>query len=103
MMQKFGRLIPTLHQLVIHDVFIKISHDSSETDECENDETVDEVEDSDGLTILGTEQENALMLNLDISHIVNKVRRVSKLFKRSPLITKFCKIMLKKSTQMDCS
>ena len=78
---------------VIHDVFYKkttvcpekISHDSSETDECENDETVDEEEDSDGLTILGTEQEIALMLNLDISHIVNKVRRVSKLFKRSPL------------------
>ena len=83
MIQKFGRLIPTLNQLsyahglqlVIHDVFYKkttvcpekISHNSSETDECEIDETVDEVEDSDGLTILGSEQENALMLNLDIT------------------------------------
>ena len=101
MMKKFGQLIPTLHQLcyahglqlVIHDVFHtkntvcpeKISHYSVETDECENNETVDEMEDSDGLTMVGSEQENALMLNLDISHIVNKVRLVAKLFKRSPL------------------
>ena len=44
-----------------------------------------EMEDSDGLTIVGTEQEDALELNFDISGIVGKVRRVSKLFKRSPL------------------
>ena len=61
----------------------KISNYSSETDESENDETVDEMEGSDGLTIVGTE--HALRLNLNISHMVNKVRRVAKLFKRSPL------------------
>ena len=101
-MKKSGRLIPTLHQLcyahglqlVIHDVFyqkgtvcpVKISDYSSETDEFENDETVEEMEDSGGLNIVSDlQQENALILNLDICHLVNKVRQVVKLFKRSPL------------------
>ena len=103
MMQKFGRSIPPLHQLcyahrlqlVIHDVFYqrntvcpeKVSHYSSEseTDECEIDEVINEMEDSDGLTIVSPEQENALALNLDISGIVKKVRRVAKLLMHSPL------------------
>ena len=44
------------------------------------------MEDSDGLTIVsGTQQEDALKLELDVCHIVNKVRRVVKLCKRYPL------------------
>ena len=105
MMRKFGRIIPPLHQLcyahglqlVIHDVFYQKntvcpekfsnfgSGSESETDVCENYVVIDEMEDSDGLTIVGTEQEDALELNFDISGIVGKVRRVSKPFKRSPL------------------
>ena len=42
----------------------------------------------DGLTVIGdldTEQENTLMLKFDIDGVVNKVRKIVKLFKRSPL------------------
>ena len=99
------------YALVIHDVFYKhntvsaekISHDSCETDDSEYDETVDEMEDLDGLTILGTEQENALMLNLDISHIVKKFVEFQNYSSVLHLQTKFCGIMLKKNIQMVCS
>ena len=44
------------------------------------------MKDTDGLTVTGSmEQENALKLNADIWGIVNKVRWIVKLFKRSPL------------------
>ena len=44
------------------------------------------MEDSDGLTIVsGIQQENAFVLNPDIYQTVNKVSRVVKLFKSSPL------------------
>ena len=40
----------------------------------------------DGLIISGpTDVQNALSLNLDIFSLVNKVRRIVKIFKRSPL------------------
>ena len=42
----------------------------------------------DGLTVVGdldTEQENTLMLKFDIDGVVNNVRKIVKLFKRSPL------------------
>ena len=53
------------------------SNYSSET------EGYDQLEDTDGLAIV--EQDNALMENVSIGDVVNKVRRVVKLFKRSPL------------------
>ena len=78
-------------QLVIHDIFYQkqttqseiSSNYSSETEECDEDEILSELEDTDGLAIV--EQDNALMVNVSIGDVVNKVRRVVKLFKRSPL------------------
>ena len=101
MMRKLGKLIPTLQQLcyahglqlVIQDIFyqkpIKSTENSldysSETDEYDE-EVSSEMEDTEGLTVTGgMEQENALKLNADIWGIVNKVRRIVKLFKRFPL------------------
>ena len=99
MVRKVGRLLPTLHQLcyahglqlVIHDIFYQTQttqseispNYSSETEECDEDEILFELEDTDGLAIV--EQDNALMVNVSIGDVVNKVRRVVKLFKRSPL------------------
>ena len=42
-----------------------------------------ELEDIDGLAIV--EQDNPLVVNASVGDVVNKVRRVVKLFKRSPL------------------
>ena len=100
MMRKVGRLLPTLHQLcyahclqlVIHDIFYQkqttkfetSSNYSSENEKCdEEDEILSELEDTYGLVIV--EQVNALMVNVSIGDVVNKVRRVVKHFKRSPL------------------
>ncbi|KAI6652502.1 Crossover junction endonuclease mus81-like protein [Oopsacas minuta] len=56
------------------------------------------MEDSDGLTIVGTEQKNALKINLDISNIVNKVRPFAKLFKRSALQNEICRLCGRKQS-----
>ena len=100
MMKKVGRLLPTIHQLcythglqlVIHDIFYQKqttlseinSNYSNETDESDaEDEILSELEDIDGLAIV--EQDNPLVVNASVGDVVNKVRRVVKLFKRSPL------------------
>ena len=89
MMKKVGKLIPALHQLcyahglqlVIHDIFHKkqtaIAEEQcdylSETDESERE--IDEMEDSDGLTVVtafGDQQVDSLMLNHDIFWIAMK-------------------------------
>ena len=104
MMKKLGKFIPALHQLcyahglqlVIHDLFYEKqtryteeeSDCLSETDQCEE-EIFDEIEeDSDGLSMViatGTQQEDSPMLKHDIYGIVNRVRKIVKFFKRSPL------------------
>ena len=100
MMKKVGRLLPTIHQLcyahglqlVIHDIFYQKqttlseinSNYPNETDESDaEDEILSELEDIDGLAIV--EQDNPLVVNASVGDVVNKVRRVVKLFKRSPL------------------
>ena len=100
MMKKVGRLLPKIHQLcyahglqlVIHDIFYQKhttlseidSNYSNETDESDaKDEILSELEDIDGLAIV--EQDNPLVVNASVGDVVNKVRRVVKLFKRSPL------------------
>ena len=82
-------------QLVIHDLFYENqtryteeeSDYLSETDQCEE-EIFDEIEDSEGLSMViatGTQQEDSLMLKHDMLGIVNRVRRIVKFFKLSPL------------------
>ncbi|KAI6651928.1 hypothetical protein LOD99_4807 [Oopsacas minuta] len=100
MMKKVGRLLSTIHQLcyahglqlVIHDIFYQKqttlseinSNYSIETDESDAEhEILSELEDTDGLAII--DQDNPLLVNVSVSDVVNKVRRVVKLFKRSPL------------------
>ena len=79
-------------QLVFCDIFYQkqtrlseINYNySNETDESDaEDEILSELEDIAGLAIV--EQDNPLVLNVSIGDVVNKVRRVVKLFKRSPL------------------
>ena len=100
MMKKLGRLVPSLHQLcyahglqlVIQDLFYQEQTSSLQefciySSDNENEEASDE-EDTDGLTVIGTggkEHENILKLSIDINGLVNKVLKVVKLFKRSPL------------------
>ena len=104
MMKKLGRSIASPYQLcyahglqlVIQDIFyqkhnedIAIFSDGCGTDDENNRTTLDHDSDddlSDGLDISGhADSGNALALNLDIIETVNKVRRVVKIFKRSPL------------------
>ena len=104
MMKKLGRSIASPYQLcyahglqlVIQDIFyqkhnedIGIFSDGCGTDDEDNRTTLDHDSDddfSDGLDISGhADSGNALALNLDIIETVNKVRRVVKIFKRSPL------------------
>ena len=98
MMKKLGRIVPTFQQLfyahglqlALQDVFYRNqsirteSVDTSETDEQDvNDD--DESDDDDGLLVLGSTAEISIVLNLDTYEMVNKVRRIVKIFKRSPL------------------
>ena len=99
MMKKVGRLLPTIHQLcyahglqlVIHDIFYQKqttlseinSNYPNENESDAEDEILSELEDIDGLAIV--EQDNPLVVNASVGDVVNKVRRVVKLFKRSPL------------------
>ena len=105
MMKKLGRSISSLHQLcyahglqlMIQDTFyqkhnedIEIFSDGSGTDDEDNTTTLDDDCDDDfsddGLDISGpADSVNALALNVDIIDTVNKVRRVVKIIKRSPL------------------
>ena len=79
---------------MIHDLFYQKHNSSTEgsysnsSETEEYDEELFEELDVDGLTVIGdldTEQENILMLRFDIDGVVNKVRKIVKLFKRSPL------------------
>ena len=118
MMNKVGRLLPTIHQLcyahdlqlVIHDIFYqkqttpsKInSNYSNETDESDaEDEILSELEDIDGLAIV--EQDNPLVVNASIGDVVNKVRRVVELFKKSPLKNEILQTYVKEKHPNDCS
>ena len=103
MMKKLGRIIPNYQQLcyahglqlVIQDVFYqkqpKAPEDQevwSSTSETDNEDEIEIFDDcmDDGLIVLGTtDLQDALALNLEIFSIVNKVRRIVKVFKRSPL------------------
>ena len=105
MMRKVGRLLPTLHQLcyahglqlVIHDIFYQKQTTQSEHQISSNysseAEEYDELEDTDVLAIV--EQDNALMENVSIGDVGNNVRRVVKLFKRSPLKNEILKTYVK--------
>ena len=97
-MKKLGRIVPTFQQLcyahglqlAIQDVFYRNqsirteSVDTSETDEQDENDN-DESDDDDGLLVLGSTAEIPIVLNLDTYEMVNKVRRIVKIFKRSPL------------------
>ena len=126
MMKKLGKLIPVLHQLcyanglqlVIHYLFYQKqtgyredgdteeeSDFLSETDQYEE-EIFNEMEDSDGLSMeitTGNQQANSLMLKHDIYGIVNKVSRIVKIFKRSPLKNEILQNYAKENIQTDCS
>ena len=103
MMKKLGRIVPTFQQLcyahglqlAIQDVFYcnksirTESCNASQTDEDDDDDGSDDNEgsnDDDGLVVLDSrETEIAHALNFYVYKIVNKVRRIVKIFKRSPL------------------
>ena len=97
MMKKLGRIVPTLQQLcyahglqlAIQDVFYcnkSIRTESCNASQTDDDDDNEGSNDDDGLVVLdSTETENAHALNFDVSKIVNKVRRIVKIFKRSPL------------------
>ncbi|KAI6658967.1 hypothetical protein LOD99_14643 [Oopsacas minuta] len=103
MMKKLGKIIPTSQQLcyahglqdVIQDVIYQkqlseteeIYSSTSETDEDEDEdmEMFDDFNDDGFIVSESMDPQNALALNFDISKIVTKVRRIVKIFKRSPL------------------
>ena len=95
MMKKLGKIIPTSQQLcyahglqlVIQDVFYQkqLCSSTSETDEDEDMEMFDDFNDDGFIVSESMDPQNALALNFDISKIVTKVRRIVKIFKRSPL------------------
>ena len=58
---------------------------TSETDEDEDMEMFDDFNDDGCIVSESMDPQNALALNFDISKIVTKVRRIVKIFKRSPL------------------
>ena len=103
MMRKVGRIIQPFQQLyyahglqlVIQDVFYSKFHNTgelsyyssaNETDEEGDLEIADEDDEIDGLIVLGdVAQENTNCLRFDILELANKIRKIVKIFKRSPL------------------
>ena len=70
------------------NTFVRLVYSSSSETEEYDEELSEELEDVDGLTVIGdlnTEQVNTLMFKFDTDGVVNKVPKIVKLFKRSPL------------------
>ena len=96
-------------QLVIQVVFYTQSRDTeellyhsrtSEADEEDDFEIMDDDDEIDGLFVLGDAAlENTNYLRYDILALVNKIRKIVKIFKRSPLKneTTLCKGIISKN------
>ena len=102
MMRKLGRIIPPFQQLcyahglqlAIQDVFyvqscnteeLTYHSDVIETDEDEELELLNNDDEIDGLIVLDSSQDNTNCLSSNILGLVNKVRKIVKIFRRSPL------------------
>ncbi|KAI6649931.1 hypothetical protein LOD99_6295 [Oopsacas minuta] len=89
MMKKLEKIIPTMK--------LKKYSSTSETDEDEDEdedmEMFDDFNDNGFIVSESMDPQNALALNFDISKIVTKVRRIVKIFKRTPLKNETLKCM----------
>ena len=100
MMRKLGRIIPPFQQLcyahglqlAIQDVFyvqscnteeLSYHSDVIETDEDDELELMNDDDEIDGLIVLDSSQDNTNCLSSNILGLVNKVRKIVKIFRRA--------------------